>query len=423
MAQVESASGGKPEVAAAIGFTAESLYQKCAALARNVWWSWHHDVIAIFRDLDPLNWRLLDHNPIALLAGFTPERLEARAAEMVLHSRINHAYRQLREYLAEKPLWGKTNTGVLGARPVAYFSLEFGLHESLPIYSGGLGILAGDHVKSASGLGVPMVAIGLFYSQGYFKQHLNKDGWQEEEYLQTQVENLPMEPAHNPTGGPIVVTIPTRSGQLLAKVWLVRVGRVDLYLLDCNVEGNRVEDRELTSRLYGGDRRLRIRQELVAGVGGVRVLEALGIRPGVYHLNEGHCAFATIEAVRQRMKKYGETFELALLRVVRRTVFTTHTPVAAGHDRFDPGLVEEHLGPLRDELKISYDDLMALGRVDPAQLARDLLHDRARAEGIAFGQRGEQSSWPRQPANVVLPLADEGHRGRAHRPHHQRGTR
>jgi len=365
MSQIDTVSVGGSQLAVTTGLTAEALYDKCMALARNLWWSWHPEVINLFRDLDPIRWRQLDHNPIALLSEFTPERLEMRAAELVLFSRINHAYRRLKEYLAETNVWGRTNAGVLGSRPVAYFSLEFGVHESVPFYSGGLGVLSGDHIKSASGLGVPLVAIGLFYDQGYFKQHLDKEGYQREEYLDTKVENLPMEPARGPDGKPITVEIQTRTGTLWAKVWLMHVGRVSLYLLDCDVEGNSPEDRELTSRLYGGDNRTRIRQELVAGVGGVRALKALGITPGVYHLNEGHIGFATLEVIRQHMKDDGMAFDDALRKVAQHTVFTTHTPVPAGHDRFDGGLIEEHLGPLRDELGISFEQLMGLGRVEP----------------------------------------------------------
>jgi starch phosphorylase len=330
-----------------------------------LWWSWHAEVINLFRDLDPIRWRQLDHNPIALLSEFTPERLEMRASELVLYSRISQAFRRLKEYLSETPPWGRTHAGVLGSKPVAYFSLEFGVHESVPIYSGGLGVLSGDHIKSASGLGVPLVACGLFYDQGYFKQHLDINGWQQEEYLDTKVENLPMEPALGPDGKPITVRIDTRTGKLLAKVWLMRVGRVNLYLLDCDVPGNSPEDRELTARLYGGDNRTRVRQELVAGVGGVRALKALGITPGVFHLNEGHSAFATLEAIRTRMKDDGMGFDVALREVAQHTAFTTHTPVPAGHDRFDRNLIEEHLGPLRDELGISTEQLMGLGRVEP----------------------------------------------------------
>src|SRR5436190_5723652 len=275
--------------------SAQALYQKCFSLSRNLWWTWHPEVTSIFRDLDPIRWRQLDHNPVSLLREFTPDRLATRAAEMVMHSRINYAHRRLKEYLANKQTWAATHAGVLGNKPVAYFSAEFGLHESMPIYSGGLGVLSGDHVKSASGLGVNLVGIGLFYDQGYFKQQLDDAGLQTEEYLDTKVENVPMDPALSPDGKPITVRVDTRKGALFAKVWVMHVGRVKLYLLDCNVDGNSPEDRELTSRLYGGDERTRIRQELVLGVGGVKALRALGISPGVYHLNEGHSAFAPLE--------------------------------------------------------------------------------------------------------------------------------
>lgn len=341
----------------------DALYEKCMALAKNLWWSWHPEVTSIFRDIDPIRWRQLDHNPIALLREFNPERLSVRASEMVLHSRVNYAYRRLQEYLESQGTWASTHAGVLGAKPVAYFSAEFGIHESLPIYSGGLGVLSGDHIKSASGLGVPLIGIGLYYSQGYFKQHLDDSAMQQEEYIETKVENLPLQPAMGPDGSPITVSIDTRNGRLMAKVWMMFVGRVRLFLLDCNVQGNRPEDRELTSRLYGGDERTRIRQELVLGVGGVKALRALGIRPGVYHLNEGHSAFVPLEVIRERMEDDGMHFEDAVRETTQCTVFTTHTPVPAGHDRFDAALIEEHLGPLRDQLQISPDQLMAMGRV------------------------------------------------------------
>ncbi len=347
------------------GISAEALYEKCMALARNLWWSWQPDVVNIFRDLDPIRWRQLDHNPIALLKEFTPERLDARAQEMVLYSRINYAYRRLQEYLSATTTWGRTHAGVLGARPVAYFSAEFGVHESITIYSGGLGVLSGDHIKSASELGVPLVAVGLFYHQGYFKQYLDEHGYQREEYVDTLVENIPLEPALDGQGQPLTITIDTRSGPIRAKVWRMHVGRVQLFLLDSNVEGNSPEDCELTSRLYGGDHRTRIRQELILGIGGVRALRAMGLFPGVFHLNEGHSAFAPLEVIRERMAEDGLSFEEAMRQVAQMTVFTTHTPVPAGHDRFDGGLVEEHLGPLRDALGISYDQLMGLGRVEP----------------------------------------------------------
>ncbi|MBZ5576097.1 MAG: alpha-glucan family phosphorylase [Acidobacteriia bacterium] len=335
------------------------------SLARNLWWSWDHDSTSLFRDLDPARWGQINHNPISLLSELPLAQLERRAAELVLHSRINYAYRRQYEYLHADRTWGASHAGILRPRPVAYFSAEFGLHESIPIYSGGLGILAGDHIKSASDLGIPLVGVGLFYGQGYFRQRLDRHGWQHEEYLETDVNQLPMEPAIGTDGAPVVVALDTRSGSLRAKVWRVKVGRCDLLLLDSNVEGNAPEDRELTSRLYGGDGRVRIRQELLLGVGGYRALRAMGIAPGVLHLNEGHSGFAVLEAIRNRMQEEGVSFHQALPRVSREVVFTTHTPVPAGHDRFHPGLIEEHLGPLRERIGLSHEGLMSLGRENP----------------------------------------------------------
>jgi glycogen phosphorylase len=332
------------------------------ALARNVWWCWDHDTSSLFRDLDPTRWRQLNHNPVSLLSEMPLEQMEQRARELVLHGRINYAYRRQREYLERDRTWGARNAGVLRPRPVAYFSAEFGLHVSIPEYSGGLGVLAGDHIKSASDLGIPLVGIGLFYGQGYFRQRLDQNGWQQEEYIQTDVNQLPMELAIGVDGVPVTVQIETRGGLIRAKVWRMKVGRCDLLLLDSNVEGNAPEDLELTSRLYGGDGRIRIRQELLLGIGGFRALKAMGITPGVLHLNEGHSGFAVLEAIRSRMEDEGLSFEQAVPRVSREVVFTTHTPVPAGHDRFHSALIEEHLGPLREALGLSPQGLMALGR-------------------------------------------------------------
>ena len=366
MSQIEAAPPASVERQNWTEVTPQALYSKLQALAQNLWWSWKPDVGNLFRDLDPVRWRQLDHNPIALLSEMTPEQVAERASEMVMYTRINQAHRRLQEYLTDtRHTWGAREAGVLGSKPVAYFSAEFGMHESVPIYSGGLGVLSGDHVKSASGLGIPLVAIGLFYDQGYFKQHLDGEGYQQEEYVNTKVENQPMQPALGADGDQIIVSVDTRNGALMAKVWLVRVGRVSLYLLDCDVEGNNPQDRELTSRLYGGGTRTRIRQELVLGIGGVKALRALGISPGAYHLNEGHSAFAPLEVIHERMEDDGLSFDDALREVAQHTVFTTHTPVPAGHDRFDAELIEEHLGPTREKLGISHDQLMGIGRVEP----------------------------------------------------------
>jgi starch phosphorylase len=341
------------------------------ALARNLWWCWDHDTSSLFRDIDPVRWRQVNHNPVSLLSEIPLSVMERRARELVLHSRINYAYRRQREYLDADRTWGARHAGVLRPRPVAYFSAEFGLHVSIPEYSGGLGVLAGDHIKSASDLGIPLIGIGLFYGQGYFRQRLDRAGWQQEEYIQTDVSKLPMEAAIGSNGEPVTVQVETRGGPIRAKVWRMKVGRCDLLLLDSNIEGNHPEDRELTSRLYGGDSRIRIRQELLLGVGGFRALRAMGITPGVLHLNEGHSGFAVLEAIHSRMQDEGLSFDQAVPRVSREVVFTTHTPVPAGHDRFYAELMEEHLGPLREGLGISPDRLMALGRENPGNSGED----------------------------------------------------
>ncbi len=370
---VEAAAEVAPVVSEArmldrfIGPAQERLW----TLARNLWWSWDNDSTSLFRDLDPSRWRELHHNPISLLGEIPLPALEQRAGDLVLHSRINYAYRRHMEYLNADRTWGALHAGVLRPRPVAYFSAEFGLHESVQVYSGGLGVLAGDHIKSASDLDIPLVGVGLFYGQGYFRQHLDASGWQKEDYLESDVSQLPMEPAIGKNGVPVAVEIETRRGSIRAKVWRMRVGRCDLLLLDSNVEGNAPEDRELTSRLYGGDARVRIRQELLLGVGGFRTLKAMGITPGVLHLNEGHSGFAVLEAIGSRMWDEGVDFDRAVPRVSREVVFTTHTPVPAGHDRFHAGLIEEHLGPLRERLGLSHERLMALGRENPSNSNED----------------------------------------------------
>jgi starch phosphorylase len=298
-------------------------------------------------------------------SGIPVARLEERTSALQLHSRINYAYRRMQEHLTSTRTWGANHAGVLWARPVAYFSAEFGLHESVPIYSGGLGILAGDHIKAASDLGIPLVGVGLYYSQGYFTQRFDLSGCQQEDYRDVDSSLLPLARATDSRGDQITVRIETRTGTIVARVWKLAVGRNTLVLLDSDVEGNRPEDRALTSRLYGGDDRVRIRQELLLGVGGVHALTALGIVPGVLHLNEGHSAFAALELGRQRMVTEGVEAAEALRRTSAQVVFTTHTPVPAGHDRFSPALVEEHLGPLREALGLGREELLALGRVDP----------------------------------------------------------
>ena len=343
----------------------ETFHDKLNSLVRNYWWCWQPEVVTIFRDLDPVRWRQLDHNPLLLLDEFTPERLEQRGREAVLHSRVNYAYRRWQEYMNSKQTWGDAHTGLLGHNPVAYFSAEFGIHESLPNYSGGLGVLAGDHLKSASDLGIPLVAVGLYYQEGYFVQQIDAAGWQTEVYPFVQNTRLAIKLAKTPTGETVLVKVETRNGAIHAQVWQVDVGRIKLFLLDCNVEQNTAEDRKLTARLYGGDQRIRIRQELLLGIGGARALTAMGYEPSVIHMNEGHSAFAPLEFIRMRMVDDGLSFDAAMQKTVWHCCFTTHTPVPAGHDRFDWGLFDEHLGPIADQLGIGAGGLVGLGRVDP----------------------------------------------------------
>ena len=255
------------------------LVDKLRELARNLWWTWQPNVIALFRELDPALWRKVDHNPVEFLKRLPVDQLERRAAEMALDSRIDYAFRRLAEYLKDTDRWGAVHASILRPRPVAYFSAEFGLHESLPIYSGGLGVLAGDHLKSASDLGIPLIGVGLLYAQGYFRQTLDANGWQQEQYLNADLELLPIESVTGPDGKPLLVAVETATGVLHARVWRVEVGRTTLLLLDSNVPENSESDRSLTARLYGGDARVRIRQELLLGVGGVRALHALEIHP------------------------------------------------------------------------------------------------------------------------------------------------
>jgi starch phosphorylase len=341
------------------------LLEKLRELARNFWWTWQPNVVEMFRELDPTLWRQTGHNPVEFLQRLSHDQLSKRASEMALHSRVDYAFRRLNEYLKNDDSWGATYASMFRARPVAYFSAEFGIHESLPIYSGGLGVLAGDHLKSASDLGVPLVGIGLFYAQGYFRQSLDDKGWQIENYLNADPSLLPVDPALGADGKPVMVRIETQNGLLQARVWRVEVGRTSLILLDSNVPENNESDRALTARLYGGDARVRIRQELLLGVGGVRALQALNIDPSILHLNEGHSAFAVLEMIRFMMESEEIPFGEAVRDVAARTVFTTHTPVAAGHDRFGASLIEEHLGKIRESLRLSHEDFMGLGRVFP----------------------------------------------------------
>jgi starch phosphorylase len=257
--------------------TGERLRRQLLELSRNLWWAWNPQIIKLFRDLDPETFRASNHNPVSVLTSFSNDRYEVIAKDAGLRARVDSAYRELGDYLGAARTWASVNAGPLRVRPVAYLSAEFGIHESLPIYSGGLGVLAGDHLKSASDLGLPLVAVGLFYRESYFRQRLDRYGQQHAEYLRSPAELLPAQPARDPAGRVISVEVPLAHETLLAQVWEIKVGRNRLLLLDTDVDGNSDENRQLAARLYFGDQRIRIRQELLLGVGGIRALRAAGI--------------------------------------------------------------------------------------------------------------------------------------------------
>ncbi len=340
------------------------IAERLRELARNLYWTWRPELIEIFRDLDPDLFRRTNHNPVEFLSQLEAETLQQRAWELALEARISRAFHQMHAYLEARDTWAHTHAAPLRVHPVAYFSAEFGLHESLPIYSGGLGVLAGDHIKAASDLGLPLVGVGLFYAKGYFHQRLDENGSQREEYFSANVDELPLDRATDADGNRIHVRVECGDETICAGVRTARVGRCRLILLDTQVEENDQRHRDLTDRLYESDPEMRLRQELLLGVGGLRALEAMGIEPGAIHMNEGHSALAVLEMARCVMLRDGRSFHEVAEQIAQRCVFTTHTPVEAGHDRFEPGLFAHNLRPLREQLGLDEREMLSLGRVN-----------------------------------------------------------
>ncbi|MDX2024363.1 MAG: alpha-glucan family phosphorylase [Deltaproteobacteria bacterium] len=346
--------------------TPEQLGEQIRDLASNLWWSWNPDAIRLFRDLAPDVFHDSNHSALAVYQTVVPGQLARVSEDPVLRARIDKVHREFRAYLSpDATTWAGTHAAPLKVRPVAYFSAEFGIHESLPIYSGGLGILAGDHIKTASDLGLSLVGVGLFYRESYFRQLIDESGQQHAEYNRAQLDRVPASPLLDRHGNPLIIEVPMDHSVLHAQVWQANIGRARLLLLDTDVERNSPEDRALAARLYFGDSRVRIRQELLLGVGGVRALRAAGIDFSIMHLNEGHSAFATLEYTRSIMEDTGASFADAAQEVAQSTVFTTHTPVAAGHDRFSPELADAHLEPLRRSLGLGRNEFLGLGRIEP----------------------------------------------------------
>jgi starch phosphorylase len=332
-------------------------------IANNLLWSWDDDLRVVFSRLDRDLWDSTYQNPVLMLGTIAQERLEALARDESFLSYYDRALERLQAYLREPTWWDRR----LQERPlVAYFSAEYGLAECLPIYSGGLGVLSAHHLKSASDLGVPLVGVGLLYQQGYFRQYLTSDGWQQESYPVNDFYNVPVQVATGPGGAPVRVEIDLAGRRLLAQVWRVEVGRVPLFLLDTNVPENPPDLQDITDQLYGGDQENRIRQEIVLGIGGLRALRALGLDPVVCHMNEGHSAFLGLERIRVFMKEKHLSFAEALEATRAGGIFTTHTPVPAGFDVFPPELVDRYFGGWLREVGASRGELLALGRPDGA---------------------------------------------------------
>lgn len=337
--------------------------ERLRELAYNLYWSWNHEISTLFRRLDENLWIKTNYNPVWLLGQIRQETLEIAIKDMAFMAHFKRACESYDAYLNAPDTWYRRSYGAADSPNVVYFSMEFGLTACLQNYSGGLGVLAGDHLKSASDLGLPLVGVGLMYQEGYFQQYLNQDGYQQESYPLNDYSNLPVLPVFNDNNQRLVITVPIADKTLHAWVWKVNVGRVTLYLLDGNHPSNPPDLINLTDRLYGGDRRMRIRQEILLGIGGIRMLEALGITPEVVHLNEGHSALSALERIRLFMKKHPDlSFDEASNILATSSVYTIHTPVSAGLERFGYDLIDEHLSWLWRELNLSREQFQNLGR-------------------------------------------------------------
>ncbi|MFL5402785.1 MAG: alpha-glucan family phosphorylase, partial [Gemmatimonadales bacterium] len=320
-----------------------------ADIAMNLWWSWSREARALFQSIDVSLWQRTRHNPLELLCRVDPARIAACASDSDFLSRYDDVMERMGREADSAQTWFARNYPHLNGRPVAYFCAEFGLHNSVPIYSGGLGVLAGDHCKSASDLGVPMVGVGLFYRKGYFDQRLTLEGWQEDSDEEYDVSSTPLVPVTGPNRQPWLTTVETSGRPVHVRAWQMMVGRVPIYLLDTNLEANHPEDRGLMNKLYAGGPELRLRQEWILGVGGVRVLRAMNIDPAVWHANEGHAAFMLVERLRELVSG-GTSYQDAVRQVRAHSVFTTHTPVPAGHDFFTADQLEACTGPVWQEM-------------------------------------------------------------------------
>ena len=335
--------------------------EKMGEIAENLWWSWNTEFLKIFKEIDIDLWERCDKNPVKFLKQIDQEKLEKASTNLDILKEYKTNVENFESYIKSKNTWFSREYPENKEDIIAYFSAEYGLDETIPIYSGGLGILSGDHLKSASDLGIPLVAIGLLYKNGYFHQIIDKNGHQLTEYKNIELENLPIKPVKDSNGEDLIINIKMLKERLYIKVWQINVGRVKLYLLDTDIEENKEEYRGITLRLYGGDQEMRIRQEMVLGIGGVKLLEELEIKPKVYHMNEGHSSFLVLQAIRNTIKEKQVSFNIAKDIVTAKTVFTTHTPVPAGNDIFPTTLVEKYFDGYWKELGITKEEFLELG--------------------------------------------------------------
>ncbi|MEA2030525.1 MAG: alpha-glucan family phosphorylase [candidate division Zixibacteria bacterium] len=333
-------------------------------LSQNLWYSWNWDMLKLFIRLDPEMWEQCYQNPVEMLAKLPQETLQQAASDDGFVASLNRVYQKYHDYLDLRRWWQHEHSDLNGSA-IGYFSLEFGLDTGLPVYSGGLGILSGDTLKAASDLGLPTVAIGLLYRYGYFRQFLSSDGWQQERYEENDWYHMPVQLVRDKNDKPLRVTVMLGDTPVQLQIWKVSVGIVPLYLLDSNIPENSTKCREVTSVLYGGDKEMRIQQEIILGIGGVRALKALGVEPTIFHLNEGHSWFLTLERIRNLMQEHGLSYQEARQYVWSTTIFTTHTPVPAGNEKFDTVLIHRYLSGMISELEIPWKEFIAIGRMMP----------------------------------------------------------
>ena len=382
-------------------------------MANNLWFCWNLEVIDLFRSIDPGLWEETGHNPLAMVSSLGNDRIRELLEDDGFLLEMDRITAEFRRYMGER----KTYCFGLEAPidfTIAYFSAEYGLTDCLPIYSGGLGILSGDHIKSASDLCIPMVGVGLLYQKGYFRQYLNEDGWQQETYPENDFHVLPVTLERDEKGDPLTIEVPIRNRNVKVRIWRIQVGKIPLYMLDTNTVLNSEEDRDITSYLYGGDKEMRLKQEIVLGIGGVRALHQLGIHPVVYHINEGHSSFALLERIRLVMEEHRLTFQEAREAVYCSSVFTTHTPVPAGIDIFDQSQIASAFGDTLRSLGISVETFLSLGvqddhgKSEPFNMAVLALRNVARANGVSdlhrvVSRRMWKRIWPELP-EVDVPI-------------------